>query len=332
MAKLHKIVLHGETFHARSGERLLDAALVNGVDLPHDCRAGRCGSCLLRVRSGITLGGETPQPGMVRACQAMAFSDLDLEIEPLPPVDRVQGKIVKLADLAEDIVEITIAPSRKLDMLPGQYCQFRFRGFPARAFSPTAPLATPHDHRYVNLNIKRVRDGRVTPHFGKSIRPGHAVWIEGPFGQSFLRPRLANRLVLVGSGTGFAPIWAVAAAALRENPTRSIVLIAATRRLASFYMAPALDQVRRFPNVSIIANVEELAQAYGSLVPGRAIDRLPRFLSDDIVYAAGAPALVEGVAETAEAAGATFYSDPFEPAAPQPQGWLESAKAWLSSA
>lgn len=80
MAKLHKIVLHGETFHARSGERLLDAALVNGVDLPHDCRAGRCGSCLLRVRSGITLGGETPQPGMVRACQAMAFSDLDLEI------------------------------------------------------------------------------------------------------------------------------------------------------------------------------------------------------------------------------------------------------------
>ena len=36
---------------------LLDAALMNGVELPHDCRSGYCGTCRVRVLSGHTFGG-----------------------------------------------------------------------------------------------------------------------------------------------------------------------------------------------------------------------------------------------------------------------------------
>lgn len=106
MAKLH-------IFLARSGQHVLDAALLNGVEMPHDCRAGRCGACLTRVKTGITLGGETRQAGMVHACQAMVFSDLALEVEPLPPVSRVSGTLAKLSELAEDIVEVTIEGQRR---------------------------------------------------------------------------------------------------------------------------------------------------------------------------------------------------------------------------
>jgi len=44
MSKLCKITINDEPFLANRGELLLDWALMNGVDLPHDCRSGICGA------------------------------------------------------------------------------------------------------------------------------------------------------------------------------------------------------------------------------------------------------------------------------------------------
>ncbi|MEZ5817013.1 MAG: 2Fe-2S iron-sulfur cluster binding domain-containing protein [Hyphomicrobiaceae bacterium] len=329
MGKLNRITLDGETFAARPGQRLLDAALASGVELPHDCRAGRCGSCLTHVRSGVTLGGETAQPGHVLACQAMVFSDLDIQIEPTPPVGRISGRVLRVLDVARDIVEVTIAPAEPLDIFPGQYCRFRFRGYPSRPFSPTAQLTAIREDGYLRLHIKRVRGGRVTPHLGKTIKAGHHVAIEGPFGHAFLRPSGSERLVLVGSGTGFAPIWAVAAAALREMPTRAIALIGASRTLEAFYMAAPLELAKRYPNVSVRAVVDEITEPWHSVLPGQPTDHLPQLTCGDIVYAAGGPAMVSAVGEAATAVGAAFHADPFEPAAPLQESWIESARRWL---
>ena len=328
MAKLHRVAYDGQEFHARSGQVLLDAALTSGVDLPHDCRAGRCGSCLTRVKAGITLGGETRQPGMVHACQARIFSDLKLEIEALPAVDRIAAKVTSLVEVAQDIVEITMEPARPLQMLPGQYCRFRFRGYPARAFSPTAKLSALDADGAIRLNVKRVRDGRVTQQLGRAITTGHAVTIEGPFGHAFLRPANAARLVLVGSGTGLrADLGGGCRGAAREPGASD----RAGRRLAQaaqLYMAPALDLASSYANVEVRACVDQLEKPRGLLLPGDPIDHLPALLAGDVVYAAGAPALVDAVSDKAVAAGAEIHADPFAPDIPAP-GWIDTAKAWL---
>ena len=331
MSRLNRIGLNGRVFHARTGELLLDAALAGGVDMPHDCRAGRCGSCLTRVRSGQVLGGETRVAGFVHACQAMVFSDLDLEVEPLPPVRRLGGHVLHLSEIARDIVEVVIQPSGPLDALPGQYARFRFRGYPPRPFSPTAALGRIGSDGHVRLFVKRARDGRVTPHLGRAIKAGHGVQIEGPFGHAFPRPGHGGRLLLVGSGTGFAPVWAVAAAALRENPERALVLAAASRRIDAFYMAPALGLASRYPNVAIVAAIAELSSPWEGFLPGGPLSHLPPLAPGDSVYAAGAPALVEAAGNAAVAAGAAFYANPFEPAAPERLSWLETAKGWLKT-
>lgn len=332
MVKLHKIGFRGETFHARSGQRLLDAALASGIDMPHDCRAGRCGSCLAQLKSGITLGGETRQRGVVHACQAMVFSDLDVEVEETPAVVVTKARVAAVSEIAKDIVEVVIAPQDRLDILPGQYCRFRFRGFPERCFSPTAPLSSLKGDGAIRLHIKRVRGGRVTPELGRAIKPGHTVWIEGPLGSAYLRPRLPNRLVLVGSGTGFAPVWAVAAAALTESFARQIVLIAATRDPAAFYMGPALVLAGQHARVATLACIEQIAAGAGSVVKGRANQHLPPLTAEDIVYAAGSPKLVDAIGDAAQRAGATFYADPFEAGPPPSRSWLDGAKAWLGAA
>src|SRR5690606_4295270 len=108
-------------------------------------------------------------------------------------------------------------------------------------------LTSVRDDGYLRLHIKRVRGGRVTPHLGRTIKAGHHVEIIGPNGRAFVRPAPEARLVLIGSGTGFAPVWAIAATLLREAPMhpRQIILAGASSTLDTFYMAPALEFARR---------------------------------------------------------------------------------------
>lgn len=332
MSKLHKVALNGQVFFARSGQLLLDAALVNGVDIAHDCRAGRCGTCVTRVVEGITIGGGTPQPGMIHACQAHVLSDLTLACEPLPPVDVSEGRIVALVDLCDDVVELTILPARKSLHLPGQYYRFTFQGFPARAFSPTESLDGKWLNKAFKLNIKRVRDGRVSAQLGTGILAGHRVRMMGPFGHAFLRPGQKNRLVLIAGGTGFAPVWAIAQAALRENPFRPIWLVAGVRRLPQLYMVPALELVSRFPNVSAIATVAATSPAPAFVNAGAPESYLPSLTREDTVYACGSPAMVGKVAAAAMAAGATIYSDPFEPAPADDDPLLNRIGSWMRAA
>lgn len=47
-----ELIMSGERFDVAAGQSLLDALLERGIDAPHDCRAGICGTCLVPVASG----------------------------------------------------------------------------------------------------------------------------------------------------------------------------------------------------------------------------------------------------------------------------------------
>src|SRR5215467_6783759 len=86
MSKLCRVEVNGQTFSASRGELLLDAALMNGVDIPHDCRSGYCGSCRVRVLAGRCVGDAGSDPGIIHACQSRIVSDLKIEVEDVPDV------------------------------------------------------------------------------------------------------------------------------------------------------------------------------------------------------------------------------------------------------
>jgi CDP-4-dehydro-6-deoxyglucose reductase, E3 len=115
--------------------------------------------------------------------------------------------------------------------------------------------------------------------------------------------------------------------ALRENRDRPIVVIAGARRLAALYMTPALVQLARLPNVTIIPTIEEGPSPTPAVLVGRIEAHIPPLNASDIVYACGSPRMVEAVGGFVEGAGATFYADPFESAAPEePAGLLGMLK------
>lgn len=329
MGKVCRLEINGSTISARRGDVLLDAALINGVEIPFDCRSGLCGTCRVRLLEGRVFGGQA-DAGTIYACQSRIVSDLRIAMEERPEAAVCSGVVAELLPLAEDMCEVCIELPEALEYIPGQYFSVKFRGFPARYFSPTAPLDWPSDEALLRFHITRLRNGRVSSQLGRRIRAGHRVKLEGPFGSAYLRSFYSHRLVLVASGSGFAPIWSIAEAAIKTEPRREIVLIAAARRLASFYMAPALRRLALFPNVTIIPVTTESQHVSMAVREGRPTDHLPPLTPDDIIFAAGAPAMVRTVAAIAASAGAKCYTDPFE-TAPQDAGsdlWSK-VSAWL---
>jgi len=329
MAKKLTVVANGMPFSAYPGEVLLDCALHQGINLPHDCRAGQCGSCRVRILDGDLLGGETAQPGVVHACQARVFSNVALRYEKMPTVRKLAGELVRIDRLSADVRGLTIRLRERANHRPGQYYRVKFRGFPSRCFSPTSPFSRVDHRRILRLHVKIVNNGTVSSRLETDIQAGHKLSVEGPYGSAFFRPREGGRLVLVASGTGFAPIWAIAEAAMRAQPQRPMVVVAGARRLNSLYMAPALYRLAVHPNANIVATTEE-AQSVSRIVrSGTPAEHLPSLTASDVVYAAGSPRMVEAVGNASARAGAAFYADPFFPSGRPEPAWLAAHVAKL---
>ncbi len=309
-----KITMNGQSFPARRGELLLDAALSNGIDLPYNCRAGHCGTCCVRLVSGEVRGGEGTEPGIVHACQCRVEGDAVIETCQPSGVRTVEGVLTSLRPLSREVMEAGIRTDSALPYHAGQYAKLRFSGYPSRPFSMTHPLDGNPDSLSVWFHVRRMEGGRVTSSLGKSITLGHQVTLAGPFGSAHFRPNLANRLILVATNTGFAPIWSIAVAALRENPERRIMIIAGGRTIESLYMGPALARLARFPNVLVVP-VCSTPQNLNTVVrAGRPTNYLPHLLPADVLYACGAPEMVESIKSIAAHAGVVCHADPFLPA------------------
>ena len=86
-----KIVPLGKsiTVMGESSQNLLKVALENGINWPHNCRVGSCGTCRCKLVSGqikplndfsYVLTGEELDDGYILACQTMLRSDIEVEV------------------------------------------------------------------------------------------------------------------------------------------------------------------------------------------------------------------------------------------------------------
>jgi 3-phenylpropionate/trans-cinnamate dioxygenase ferredoxin reductase subunit len=331
MARRHQITFNGTTVLAERGELLLDAALRNGIDLPYDCRAGHCGTCCVRLLFGEVRGGEGSEPGVVHACQCRIFGNAAFETHQSYPVRTIEGVLSSLLPLSPDVMEIGITVDGALPFHAGQYAQLRFRGHPSRPFSLTHPLRGKPNSRSLWFHVRRVEGGRITASLGSRIRLGHRVKVAGPYGSAHFRSNLNGRMILVATSTGFAPIWSIAVAALRENPERRMMIIAGGRSIESLYMAPALVKLAAFPNVLIAPICSTPQNITKAVMLGRPTDFLPRLLPTDVLYACGAPGMVDAIKAVASHVGAVCYADPFVPSSDNTaeEGILTRAARWL---
>ena len=78
-------------------------------------------------------------------------------------------------------------------------------------------------------------------------------------------------------------------------------------------MWPALARLASFPNVHVVPVCSTPQTLTDAVNFGRPTDYLPPLLRSDVLYACGAPGMVDSIKSIAARIGAVCYADPFLP-------------------
>ena len=217
----------GHAFTVNDGETVLAAALREGIVIAYGCRHGACGTCKGRLLAGTVNYGTYQEQAMSEAekragmalfCQAKPLADLTIECREIgSAVKGIQIKILpsrvlKMQRVAPDVMllDLKLPAQERLLFLAGQYIDLLLRGGIRRSFSMAN---APHDDGILQLHL-RDYGGPFSQYVFGIMKEKDIMRFEGPFGTFFLREESAKPIVLVASGTGFAPIKAIVEHAL----------------------------------------------------------------------------------------------------------------------
>jgi CDP-4-dehydro-6-deoxyglucose reductase len=140
--------------------------------------------------------------------------------------------------------------------------------------------------------------GKFTDHVFGAMKEKEILRMEGPFGSFYLRDESDKPLVLLASGTGFAPIKALIEHMQHKAITRPAVLYWGCRSKADLYLhAWAEKAAAEMPNLTYVPVLSEPRPEDGwqgrtGFVHQAVMADLPD-LSGHQVYACGAPVMVE---------------------------------------
>ncbi|UGQ47455.1 CDP-6-deoxy-delta-3,4-glucoseen reductase [Massilia endophytica] len=300
----------GHQFSCDDDETVLSAAMRAGVGLPYGCKNGACSSCKGKVLSGsIThrphqrraLTEEEEAAGVSLFCCAIPHSDLVLQAREVAgsgdfPVKKMPSRVASMEKVAPDVIVISLQlpATEVLEYRAGQYIEFMLRDGKRRSYSmASAPGAGP-----ITLHIRHMPGGLFTDQVFSTMKERDILRFEGPLGTFFVREDSDKPMVLLASGTGFAPIKAIVEQMKATGSKRQMVLYWGGRRPHDLYMDALCRQwEQEMPNFRYVpvvsdAQPEDSWNGRKGYVHRAAIDDLPD-MSGYQVYACGAPIVVE---------------------------------------
>lgn len=216
----------GKTVEVDGETHILEAALSQGVVLPYGCKNGACGSCKARIvegriiqdsHQGSALTAEEERSGFALLCRARAASDLTVQARVVAavgeiPIRKMPCRVAALDKVAPDVIvmRLQLPANERLQYLAGQYIDLILRDGTRRSYS----MATaPDTADGIELHVRHLPGGKFTDTmFGAAtpeLKVRDILRLEGPLGTFFLREDSDKPILMVASGTGFAPIKAM---------------------------------------------------------------------------------------------------------------------------
>jgi CDP-4-dehydro-6-deoxyglucose reductase len=320
----------GREFQARGDEPVLSGALREHLNLPHSCKGGSCGTCRVRVIRGRFaypqgrppgISAEEEADGYTLICQARALEDLEIEIRDIRHVSDVEikslpGRIEQMRPLAPDVMGLwlRLPAVESFTWQCGQYIDVMLAGERRRSFSLANP---PHDSALLELHVRRAPGGAFSEQVFTTLKEGSLLRIEGPLGQFIYRPG-ERPLLLIGGGTGYAPLKAMIRQALETETKRDVTLFWGGRTAADLYEDAWLRDLdakhARFRYTAVLSDEPASAPHESGLVHEAVIRKVAGLAGFDI-YAAGPPAMIDAVRKALPAQGADperIYIDSFD--------------------
>ena len=322
-------------FTVAGDETILDAALREGFNIAYGCRNGACGSCKGKVLQGTVdygvfqesaLSDTDKKQGYALFCQAKPVSDVVIECREISAIKDIQVRtlpcrVQKLERLAPDVmmIHLRLPASERLQFLAGQYIDILTKSGLRRSLS----LANaPHDDAMLQLHL-RDYGGPFSHYVFNTLKEKDILRFEGPLGTFFLREDSNKPLILLASGTGFAPIKAIIEHIIHKAIQRPRALYWGCRVRADLYLNDLAECWAREHGITYVpvlseARPEDNRKGRTGFVHHAVMADFPD-MSGYQVYACGAPVVIESAlsdfSEQCRLPPDDFYSDAFTPSA-----------------
>lgn len=240
----------GVEVSCREDQSILEACLRQGVNLPHACTHGTCATCKVEVLDGEVDLGEASAfalldseraEGKALICTARPKSDVTIEADVeeedgvvFHPVRDFAGTVTRIEDCANNVRRVELALDGDIALNPGQYVQVQIPGQGVtRSWSVATP---PASTGAIELNIRRTEGGLATAGWVfAGLTEGDRVTLSGPYGRFFLREQRAEPAILIGGGTGLAPLKAMVRHVLETRAPQRLYLYHGVRTRADLY-------------------------------------------------------------------------------------------------
>lgn len=331
-----KVEPSGRTFSVESGQAVLAGAINAGIGLPYGCKDGACGSCKCKKLAGSVVHGphqskalsaQEEEQGLMLACCAVPQSDLVIESRQVTsedafPVRKMPARVAGLLKASHDVMvmHLQLPASEVFKYHAGQYVEFILRDGSRRSYSMANAPHTQAQNPGLELHLRHMPGGKFTDQVFSTLKEKDILRVEGPFGSFYLREGSSKPIVLLASGTGFAPIKALIEHMQFKSLQRPAVLYWGGRRPADLYMhywvvakCSELPWLRYVPVISD-ALPEDGWQGRTGFVHLAVLQDLPD-LSGHQVYACGAPIVIDSARKDfVQKAGLTeeeFFADSF---------------------
>ena len=331
----------GVDMEVEEDETVLEAAFRQGIMLMHGCKEGQCSACKSVLLDGdaehedystFALSDIEREEGQVLLCRLFAYSDLEIELlnydeETLTswiPAKQISGTVAAITALTHDICQLDVVLDDTLTFRAGQYVDITIpNSGVTRAYSmANAPSAGDT----LSFIIKVYPDGAFSSLLADDLKVGDALEVNGPFGMSFRDQRHEGPMLLVGGGSGMAPLWSILndlVASGHQKPVRFYYGARAKRDL--FFaeeiaqLGERLDDFRFVPALSDADAGDDWDGATGLIHEVVARDYAHSSPDDSIEsYACGPPPMVEAVLPVFQQIGIDadhIHLDKFTPAA-----------------
>ncbi|MPQ98381.1 oxidoreductase [Modestobacter sp. I12A-02628] len=157
-----------------------------------------------------------------------------------------------------------------------------------------SPANAPRDDGLLELHVQARDGGPVSSALVRQLRVGDVVRLGPPGGRLVLDGDPDRDLLLIGAGTGLAPLKALVDQVAREGPTRRIDLFVGARTEDAHYDRADLQRLERehpWLSVTLAVSRDELSSLPRGDVADVVLQRGPWRSRE--VYVAGGPATVE---------------------------------------
>ena len=318
----------------RKGEKVLDAAFRNKINLPMDCSDGVCGTCKCRAESGSydlgedyiedALTEDEAAEGLVLTCQMVPSSDCVISV-PVTAASCKTGQQVFAATVtriephhdAAVVLELSVDEGDDAPVfLPGQYVNIDVPGSGGhRSYS----FSSAPGEKSLGFLIKKIPDGLMGSWLERA-GTGERLNLTGPMGSFYLRDGEGPLLFLAG-GTGLAPFLSMLEVLARAGSQRQIHLVyGVTRDLDLVLVDEIAAYTERLPNFAFTTVVADEASDHPR--KGWVTQHMPAEMlaaGEVDVYLCGPPPMVDAVRHYLDENGitpASFHYEKFTPNTP----------------